>query len=242
MWYDNEITQTLVKKKYLHEGEKDIHDLINRVSSIYSDEIKEDVKEALHNGDFCPAGRTLYAAGMKGKGRLTLSNCFIEGLVKEDTIESICKTDYNISRIGSMGGGVGFAVDKIRPKGSRINNAAQVSDGVAFVIRKINNTGQLVGQMGRGLALMCSINCTHPDIYEFLHMKENDEKLESMNISIRFTNEFMQAVRDNKRVTLYFKVESSGEEIKKVIWAKDFFFDFCKVNWNYGDPKHNWGI
>lgn len=236
MWYDNEITQNLLKKKYLHEGEKDIHDLINRVSSIYSDEIKEDVKQALYNGDFCPAGRTLYAAGMKGKRRVTLSNCFIEGLVKEDTIESICETDYNISRIGSMGGGVGFAVDRIRPRGSRINNAAQVSDGVAFVIRKINNTGQLVGQLGRGLALMCSINCDHPDIYEFLHIKENNEKLESMNISIRFTDAFMQAVRDDKRVTLYFKVESSREEIKKVIWARDFFHEFCKVNWNYGDP------
>lgn len=236
LWYNNEITKGLLDKKYLHDGEKDIHDLINRVSSIYSDDIREDVKQALYNGDFCPAGRTLYAAGSKGKKRLTLANCFVEGLIKEDTLESISETDYNISRIGSMGGGIGFAVDKIRPKGSKINNAARISDGVAFAMRKINHTGQIVGQAGRGLALMCAINCNHPDIYEFLHLKENDEKLESMNISIRFTDDFMSAVVNNEQVTLYFKVESTGEEIKKVINAKEFFMEFCEVNWDYGDP------
>lgn len=236
LWYDNEITQGILHKKYLHEGENTFEDLVNRVSSIYSDDIKEDVKNAIMNGDLCPAGRTLYAAGMKGKRKISVSNCYVEGNIKEDTLESISETDYNIARIGSMGGGIGFSVDNIRPKGSRINNAAVESDGVAFVMRKINQTGQIVGQQGRGLALMCAIDCNHPDILEFLNIKKNHEELESMNISIKFTDKFMKAVLNNDDYELYFKVKSTGEEIRKKINAREFFIEFCKVNHSMADP------
>ena len=235
-WYNNEVTQGILHKKYLHEGEETFDDLINRVSSIFSEDIREDVKEALYNADLCPAGRTLYGAGMKGKQKVSISNCYVIGNVKEDTLESISQADYEVARIGSMGGGIGFAVDNIRPKGSRINNAAVESDGVAFVMRKINQTGQIVGQQGRGLALMCALSCNHPDIYEFLNIKKNHEALESMNISIKFTDEFMQAVVNNKDYELYFKVESTGEEIKKTINAREFFEAMCKVSWDTGDP------
>lgn len=240
-WYDDEVTQAILHKKYLHEGENSFDDLVNRVSSIYSEDIREDVKTALYNADLSPAGRTLYAAGMKGKEKLTLSNCFVND-VCDDTLEDISRLDYEIARIGSMGGGIGFCVDNIRPKGAKINNAAQQSDGVAFVMRKINETGQIVGQRGRGLALMCGISCNHPDILEFLNIKKSHESLASMNISIKFTDEFMQAVVDNKEYELHFTVEATGEEIKKIINAKDFFEEFCRVNWDVGDPKHNWGI
>lgn len=235
-WYDNEITQGILHKKYLHEGEETFDDLVNRVSSIFSEDIREDVKDALYNADLCPAGRTLYGAGMKGKQKVSISNCYVIGNVKEDTLESISQADYEVARIGSMGGGIGFAVDNIRPKGSRINNAAVESDGVAFVMRKINQTGQIVGQQGRGLALMCALSCNHPDIYEFLNIKKNHEALESMNISIKFTDAFMQAVMNNKEYVLYFKVESTGEEIKKIINAREFFEEMCKVAWDAGDP------
>ena len=235
-WYNNEVTQGILHKKYLHEGEETFDDLVNRVSSIFSEDIREDVKEALYNADLCPAGRTLYGAGRKGKQKVSISNCYVIGNVKEDTLESILQADYEVARIGSMGGGIGFAVDNIRPKGSRINNAAVESDGVAFVMRKINQTGQIVGQQGRGLALMCALSCNHPDIYEFLNIKKNHEALESMNISIKFTDEFMQAVVNNKDYELYFKVESTGEEIKKTINARKFFEDMCKVSWDTGDP------
>lgn len=236
-WYDNEVTQGILKKKYLHEGEETFEDLVNRVSSIYSEDIREDVKTAMMNADLSPAGRTLYAAGMKGKGKkLTGSNCFVLGNVKEDTLESISEIDYEIARIGSCGGGVGLAVDNIRPKGSKINNAAVVSDGVAFVMRKINQTGQIVGQQGRGMAIMCAIDCNHPDILEFLSIKKKHEALESMNISIKFDNRFMSDVIENKEHELYFKVESTGEEVRRKINAREFFIEFCKVNHSVGDP------
>lgn len=85
-------------------------------------------------------------------------------------------------------------------------------------------------------AIMIGLNCSHPDIEEFLHIKETNHKLEHMNISILFTDEFMQAVRDGKDYTCSFFVPETGEKIEKTINAKEFFKRFCKVNWNYGDP------
>lgn len=236
MWYDNEITQSILHKKYLHEGEKDIHDLINRVSSIYSDNIREDVKQALYNGDFCPAGRTIYAAGMKGSGvNLSLSNCYC-CTTPEDSLESISAVDYEMSKIGSMGGGVGVALDKIRPKGSKINNSAKVSEGVSFCLHKFNTTGESIGQNSRHMAMMVMLDCKHPDIYEFLHIKEKNEKLSAMNITIKMSDDFLGAVEKDDTFDLYFKVESTGEEIKRTIRAREFFREFCDVNRDYGDP------
>lgn len=85
-------------------------------------------------------------------------------------------------------------------------------------------------------AIMIGLNCSHPDIEEFLHIKETNHKLEHMNISILFTDEFMQAVRDGKDYTCSFFVPETGEKIEKTINAKEFFKRFCKVNWDYGDP------
>ena len=46
----------------------------------------------------------------------------------------------------------------------------------------------------------------------------------------------MEAVQNNEDVTLYFLAKDTGEVSTKVINAKKFWDDFCKVNWDYGDP------
>ena len=235
-WYDDEITQAILHKKYLHENENTFDDLVNRVSSIYSEDIREDVKNALYNADLCPAGRTLYAAGMRlSNKKLSCSNCYVVTSPLDD-LKSINEVDYEMSKIGSMGGGVGVALDHIRPKGSKINNSARYSDGVAFCLHKYNQTGELIGQSSRHMAMMVMLDCKHPDIEEFLHIKANGEKLSAMNISIKFHEDFFEAVEQNKEYELYFKVESTGEEIKKIINARQFFEEFCKVNADWGDP------
>lgn len=81
---------------------------------------------------------------------------------------------------------------------------------------------------------MVGLRCDHPDIYEFLRVKENNEKLASMNISIKFTDEFMEAVHYHKKFHLHF--ESEHENIERDIDAAEFFEEFCKVNADWGDP------
>lgn len=147
-WFDNEITLGIMEKKYLHEGETDFLDLVSRVCSIYNEDIREEAMMALINADLCPAGRVLAGAGLKGKQNVSISNCYILENV-EDSLESISAVDLEMSIIGSRGGGVGVSLDKIRPKGTAINNSAKESDGVAFVMRKFNQTGNSIGQNNR---------------------------------------------------------------------------------------------
>jgi len=52
--------------------------------------------------------------------------------------------------------------------------------------------------------MMMALSCNHPDIYEILNIFIKNEKLSAMNISIKFTDNFMQSVIDDKEVELYF--------------------------------------
>ena len=234
-WYDNEISRGILAAKYYHEGETTPQQFIDRVSSIFKGDFRERIKEYITDGDFSPAGRTLYAAGSRGKFKVSISNCYILPS-PEDNLESIFHSNYEIARIFSYGGGIGINISNLRPAGSRVHNVARTSTGAVSFMKIFNTTGEVISQNGRRGAQMVGLNCSHPDIYEFLHIKQNEEKLSSMNISILFTDEFMEAVRDDKEYTLRFHVESTGENIERTIRARDFFREFCETQWDWGDP------
>lgn len=233
MWYDNENSMGIMKKKYLHEGEKP-EDLIPRICSIFSDEVKPKAEKVLNNADFLPAGRTITGAGYKGTRKVSMSNCYILPN-PEDNIESIFDTAKRIARISSYGGGTGLCIDNLRPKGSKVNNSAITSTGAVSFLPLFNTTGEVIGQHGRRAALMVALRCDHPDIEEFLNIKKNNVKLSAMNISIKFTDEFMRAVINNENVKLHFDSKQTGH-IEKIINARKFFDDFCKTQWDMGDP------
>lgn len=234
-WYDNEISRGILAAKYYHEGETTPQQFIDRVSSIFKGDFRERMKEYITDGDFSLAGRTLYAAGSRGKFKVSMSNCYILPS-PEDNLESIFHSNYEIARIFSYGGGIGINISNLRPAGSRVHNVARTSTGAVSFMKIFNTTGEVISQNGRRGAQMVGLNCSHPDIYEFLHIKQNEEKLSSMNISILFTDEFMEAVRDDKEYTLRFHVESTGENIERTIRACDFFREFCETQWDWGDP------
>ena len=233
MWYDNEISMGIMTRKYLHEGEKP-EDFIPRVVSIFSQDLQPKAKEVLENADFLPAGRTLFGAGFKGERKVSMANCFVVPS-PNDNIESIFDTAKIVARIFSYGGGCGLAIDNLRPKGTPVNNSAITSSGAVSFLNVFDVTGNTIGQNGRRAALMVGLRCDHPDIEEFLHIKQNNEKLASMNISIKFTDDFMQAVLDNKSYTLWFEGPECGR-IEKTINARDFFMEFCQTQFDYGDP------
>lgn len=234
-WYDQTISQGILKEKYYHQGETTPAQFMDRVSSVFDSGLRVRIRQYLENGDFCPAGRILYAAGAKGKFKVSISNCYILPS-PEDNIESIFHSNYEIARIFSYGGGIGINISHLRPKGSKVSNVARTSTGAVSFLNIFNVTGEVISQNGRRGAMMVGLNCSHPDIYEFLHIKQNEEKLSSMNISILFTDEFMEAVKEDKEYTLSFRVESTGEEIRRVIRARDFFREFCETQWDWGDP------
>lgn len=228
------VSKEILKRKYFKENE-DFEGFVNRVCSIFYRN-QDEIKQALINGDFFPAGRILNSAGLeKDNISATPMNCYVLPS-PEDNIESIYKTQAEMAKTFSRGGGCGINISNLRPKDAKVNNTAKTTTGAVSFLELFNTTGSIIGQNGRRSAIMIGLNCSHPDIEEFLHIKETNHKLEHMNISILFTNEFMQAVRDGKNYTCSFFVPETGEKIEKTINAKEFFKRFCKVNWDYGDP------
>ncbi len=82
-WYETEIAQQILSKKYFHDGET-FETFVDRVASIFSDGLRDDIRKSIVNADFLPAGRSLYGAGAKDKFRSTMSNCYIMDSPKDN--------------------------------------------------------------------------------------------------------------------------------------------------------------
>lgn len=235
MWYEEKVAKEILKRKYLHDGET-FNDFVKRVSNIFELSIRDKMRKAIRNGDFFPAGRILYGAGLEKQGKhATPFNCYVLPSPK-DSIEEIYDVNKKAARVASYGGGYGTTIDYLRPKNAKVNNSAKTSTGAVSFLELFNTTGNVIGQEGRRSATMIGLICTHPDLEEFLKIKETNHKLESMNISIKFTDDFFKAVEQNKMWKLHFEVPETGEVIEREIDARKFFERFCQVNADWGDP------
>ncbi len=83
---------------------------------------------------------------------------------------------------------------------------------------------------------MISLDCTHPDLEEFIELKNDLNKVTKANISIKITDDFMNAVVKNKPFKLNFVREATGEAIEKVVDAKLLFNKIAKMNWEMAEP------
>lgn len=245
-WWRNFIAKNILTKKYYHDSELEQFNkgnedeafkmFVTRVSSIFSNQtLRLFMAKSLYTGDYILAGRSLYGAGAKGKFKSSMSNCYI--LDKpNDNIESIFDVAKRMARIFSFGGGCGIDISNLRPANAKVNNVARTSTGAVSFMNLYSAVGETIAQNSRRGALLIALDCNHPDIEEFLTIKQNNDKVQGANISIKFTDEFMMAVKDNQDVELYFKVNATGEEITKTINAKEFFMKFCEAQYDYAEP------
>lgn len=150
-----------------------------------------------------------------GTGALvSLSNCFVIGSPK-DSYAEIMKTRSQQAQLMKRRGGVGYDLSQLRPRGAKVNNAARSSTGAASFMDVCSNITNEVAQNGRRGALMLSMSINHPDIEEFITKKQDLAKVTGANISVKVTDEFMQAVIENKDYTLRFPVDESDLSYKE---------------------------
>jgi ribonucleoside-diphosphate reductase alpha chain len=140
-----------------------------------------------------------------------------------DAYTGILKTDQELIHIARRRGGIGFDISNIRPKGLPTNNAAKTTDGIAVFMERFSNSCREVAQGGRRGALLLSISCHHPEILTFIKIKKDRKKVTGANISIRFSDEFMEAVKSGGKVNLRWPVEAEKPVISvwedaNVIW------------------------
>ena len=229
-WAMNDLQRDIYEKKYRYKGES-FEDFLHRVSGN-----NEAIEKAIRDKKFMPAGRILAGRGLHKDGKkITLSNCYVMPQV-EDNIESIFDTAKWMARTYSYGGGVGLTLSRLRPKGAKVNNAASSTTGAVSFMDLYSLTTGLIGMRGRRGALMLNLDCFHPDILDFIDVKNDLEKVTSANISVNVYDDFMEAVEKGEDYTLRFDVEATGEKIRRDIDSKDMFRTLAKNNWAMAEP------
>lgn len=196
----------------------------------------EEIGKYIKEKKFLFGGRILSNRGLNRQGRkVTYSNCYVIA-PPEDEIEDIFECAKKLARTYSYGGGCGIDISKLSPRGAKINNAAKETSGAVSFMELYSLVTALIGQNGRRGALMISIDCSHPDVAEFIELKTDLEKVTKANISIRIHEDFMEAVKKNEDYLLHYTRETTGEVIEKKVNARDLFRRITETNWDYAEP------
>lgn len=227
---NNQLGIDIWKKKYQYEDET-FDEWLDRISNG-----DQDVKQLIIDKKFLYGGRILANRGLDKRGiKVTLSNCYVI-TPPDDNIESIYGTAAKLARTFSYGGGCGIDISKLAPRGARVNNTAKWTSGAVSFMETYSQVTSQIGQNGRRGALMISLSCNHPDLEEFLDIKTDLTKVTKANISVRITDDFMQAVIDNTDYELTFTREETKETITKTVNARSLFRKLAENNWNFGEP------
>lgn len=166
----------------------------------------------------------------------TLANCYVIA-PPEDSYGGILKTDEEEVQLAKRRGGIGFDISNLRPKGMHTKNAAKTTDGIAIFMERFSNSCREVAQSGRRGALLLSISCHHPEIMTFINIKKDLKKVTGANISIRWTDEFMNAVNNKEEVQLRWPVEKNADhKITQMVDAKQIWDAFIDSAWTSAEP------
>lgn len=179
--------------------------------------------------EFLPNSPTLMNAGLPLN---QLSACFV--LPVEDSIADIFTTLKNTALIQQSGGGTGFNFSALRHNGDFINSSHGYSTGPISFMKIFDAATDNIKQGGkRRGANMGILNIDHPDIEDFIELKNVEGVLSNFNISVGITDAFMNAVEKNADWELKHPI--SRKSIKSIA-ARALWNKIISNAWLTGDP------
>ncbi|MEK7161912.1 MAG: adenosylcobalamin-dependent ribonucleoside-diphosphate reductase, partial [Patescibacteria group bacterium] len=202
---------------------------------------------------YVPAGRIFNGAGT-GQN-LTFYNCYVVPSPK-DSRHGIFNTLGQMAEIMSRGGGVGINVSSLRPRYAYVKGVNGRSSGSVSWASLYSFVTGLIEQGGsRRGALMLILNVWHPDVIDFINSKKEAGKITNANISVGITDDFMEAVKQDKPWDLVFPDTSDplyaekwdgninkwrelgGKVIKhKTVRAQDIWDNIISSAWGSAEP------
>src|SRR5215212_9104610 len=183
------------------------------------------------------------------------SACFI--LSVDDTMDSILNWYREEGVIFKGGSGSGTNLSKIRSSAELLNGGGTASGPVSFMRGADASAGTIKsGGKTRRAAKMVILDVDHPDIEEFIWCKVKEERkarvlrdagfdmdldgadsfsiqYQNANNSVRVTDEFMEAVREDAEWAL--TAVTTGEVLKTVP-ARDLWRQIAQAAWECADP------
>lgn len=159
--------------------------------------------QAMRDFKFVPGGRILAGAGTNYE--VTFYNCYVIPSPK-DSREGILETLTQMVEIMARGGGVGFNISSLRPRGARVKKVNGYSSGPINWAELFSVATKDIIQQGgsRRGALMIMLWDWHPDIKEFITVKQDLTKINGANLSLCVSDSFMEAVEKDKDWPLVF--------------------------------------
>jgi len=224
------VSEDIHKMKYRAKGES-FREAMTRVADALKDDEEhyEQFREILLDMRFLPAGRVQSAIGSPRV--VTAFNCFVSRQI-EDSMGSIMTTAAEAAETMRLGGGIGYDFSTLRPRGALIKSLDSRSSGpIAFmdiydaICKTIASAGHRRG------AQMGVLRVDHPDIEEFVRVKTNKDRLTQFNISVGITDEFMDAVINNKMFDLRFE-----GVVYKTISAVALWNEILRSTWDWAEP------
>ena len=185
------------------------------------------------------------------------SACFIQSV--DDNMEDIMRLATSEAMLFKFGSGTGTDLSTIRSSREKLSGGGKPSGPLSFM-RVYDQIAAVVKSGGktRRAAKMQSLKVWHPDIMEFVECKWKEEQkahaliregyesnfngeayssvmFQNANLSIRVTDEFMQAVADNKVWKTRWVSDKCDIE-PPTYQAKDILARMSECAWHCGDP------
>ena len=239
--------ETILEHRYYlknteSEPIEDVDGLFRRVSSAIANveeqyltlpverELLElDFYRMMSNLEFVPNSPTLMNAGTE---QGTLSACFV--LPLEDSMEGIMKACHDAAMVQKFGGGTGFSLSKIRPKGTKIKSTHGIACGPIEVLKTLSRVSSMITQGGkRDGANMAVMSVYHPDIMDFIKCKRTEGDIHNFNISVAVDAQFMKMAEHDMRYAL---IDPHTGKMVDTLPARWVFEKIVQGAWLNGEP------
>jgi len=188
-----------------------------------------DFYDIMSSLEFLPNSPTLMNAGT---GQGTYSACFV--LPLEDSMEGIMKAATDTAMVQKFGGGTGFALSSIRPRGEKIRTTHGIACGPIEVLKTLSRVSSMITQGGkRDGANMAVMSVYHPDILEFISCKSTEGDIHNFNISVGVDSRWMNYVKYN---ISYDLINPYDNTISGTLNARVVFNKIIAGAWKNGEP------
>ena len=205
-WWLNEESQQVLNRGYLLKGETTM-DAIDRIATaasqrLFKPELKEAFKELIERG-WMSLSSPIWA-NMGTKRGLPIS-CFNVNI--PDSVEGITHKVGEVIMQTKIGGGTSGYFGELRGRGAAITDNGKSSGAVSFM-KLFDTTMDVVAQGGvRRGAFAAYLDIDHPDIEEFLQIKDIGSPIQNLFIGVCVPDYWMQDMID-------------GDDEKRQIWAR----------------------